>query len=76
MVWRDAWDATPDVVVLAEPPERGVLEDAVLFLNTSAPTDRATVRTRDGDPVSFALPGNLPELPGLITGVTLTLEPA
>ena len=57
MVWRDVWDGTPNVVVLAEGDvQQGVIDDALLFLGLDELPDDVTVSDRAGRRYRLTLP--------------------
>lgn len=74
MIWRDDWDGTPNVVILAEEgAQDGVIEDAVLFLLQDTPGP-VTVTDAAGQRLTVHLPDDLPEGSGMIPGLDLTVE--
>ncbi|WP_339096189.1 hypothetical protein WDJ50_02550 [Deinococcus sp. VB142] len=56
-VWRDDWDGPPNVLVISETAitERGVVEDALLFVLDETPGCVALTE-RGGSPLTFILP--------------------
>jgi hypothetical protein len=74
VVWRDVWDGTPGVVVLAEgDAQDGVLSDAVLLLSDDQPSP-VTVTRSSGEALILYLPETSHPGPAFHTGVDLTVE--
>lgn len=60
MIWRDVWDGTPNVVVLAEGDvQQGVIDDALLFLGLDDLEGDVTVSDRAGRRYRLTLPDDL-----------------
>lgn len=75
MIWRDAWDGAPTVVILAEEDAQdSVIEDAVLFL-LQVPTGSVTVSDVEGNALLVHLPDPPPEDSGMYPGLDLDVEP-
>lgn len=60
MVWRDVWDGTPNVVILAEGDvQEGIIDDALLFLGMEVLADDVIVRDKQGRRYRLTLPDEL-----------------
>lgn len=75
MIWRDDWDGTPNVVILAEEDAQdGVIEDPVLFLLQGI-TGPVTVTDAEGNRLRVHLPDPPPGDSGMYPTPDLTVEP-
>lgn len=76
MVWRDTWDDTPNLVIIAEEDaQEGVIEDALLFLGLEEPAQELIVSDRQGRRYRVTLPNDLKDPTAtMLNGVDLDVE--
>lgn len=77
MVWRDTWDDTPNLVIIAEEDaQEGVIRDSLLFLGLEPPAADLIVSDRQGHRYRLTLPEDLEDpVATIVRGIDLTVEP-
>jgi len=76
MVWRDIWDGTPNLVIVAEEDaQEGVIYDALLFLGLEDPAEELIVSDRQGKRYRLILPNDLKDPTAtMLNGIDLDVE--